>query len=338
MLRKKNVLFKVMGSTEMGLGHINRCLTLVRSLPKSWRATIMVNNDPLVEQFLGNIDLSSDTGLGVEVLLESQIDCYKSSVDLLIFDQLGKNRSLLKALKEEFNCVVVAMDYFDYESEEVDIVINLFNQASEDSPSYGRIKCYEGLQFSIISQQFEAFKNKSIHLKENIQQVFILMGGGDAEMKTCEALELFKEVGPEVSIDVVIGPLCPHEGAIRLVAAQLSQTVEIYKSPNNIPELMAKADVAISGCATTFFELSFLGVPAIVLSQNMLENRFCHFLESQGLALYGKESLQSSWRKIARLEQRQDLVKTQMETFDGQGARRVLDAAGIPAPTNIIAA
>ena len=333
---KKSVLFKVMGSTEMGLGHINRCLTLVRALPENWRATLMVNNDPLVIKYLENIDLTFETGLGVKLLLESKASLFKSPVDVLIFDQLEKNTPLLKYFKDQFNCLTLALDYFDYKSNDVNIIVNLFNQGDQVASCDGAIKCYEGLEFAIISQKFAAYKNKTNQLKKQIQRVFILMGGGDPNIKTGEALELFKKVAPGVKIDVVIGPLCTHEAAILAMARQLRQTVEIHKNPDNIPELMGKADVAISGCATTFFELSFVGVPAIILSQNPLEDRFCHFLESQGLALYGKESLLDSWNKICYLEQRQALVRVQTETFDGEGPQRILKAAGIYSQMNTI--
>ena len=211
----------------------------------------------------------------------------------------------------------------------MDIIINLFNQSSEAPPVAGRIKYHEGLQFSIVSSRFKPYRNKRPPLKIVIQRAFILMGGGDPEMKTCEALELFKKVSSSVKVDVVIGPLCPHEKAIHAAAEQLSQTVRIYKNPKNLPQLMAKADVAISGCATTFFELSFLGVPAIVLSQNLFENRFCYFLQEQGLALYGNENLKKSWKLISQLERRQALVDAQMKTFDDKGASRILETAGV---------
>lgn len=283
---------------------------------------MLVNDAPLVRGLVYDPDIDMFWGSHRDVFREK-------TFDVVFFDQPVDDINFLRKAKDEPKCRIVALDYFNYRNNYVDVIINLFNQLSDNRPPERCAGYYEGLEFAVISPRFKRFRREDREVKDRIERVLIMMGGADPGLKTCQALDFLSECGFVLDVDVVIGPFCPHEKAIRQRALRMGNNVKVYRNPESLPELMSSADVAISGCGTTFFELSFLVTPAIVLSQNEMEHRFCKFLERKGVAIYGGDGLSVAWNFMRVDENRKNLVGHQMHIFDGMGAYRILKAAGI---------
>lgn len=316
------VLFKAEGSNKEGLGHISRCVSLIKELPSWWGSILMVNQTPLVQGFL--------SGLHVNIVYSQDDEKLRErTFKYIFFDQQKEDVPLLEHFKAEYNCTIVGLDYFNYSSPLVDIIINLFNHNNSEVLVNRSIKYYEGLKFAVIGPRFKQYRRQKRQVTPQIKRVLIMMGGADPGLRTCNALNLLNDCSGSLDVTVVIGPLCEHEQAFRQEAGRSPHHITFYKNPPHLPELMANADIAISGCATTFFELSFLGTPAIVLSQNEQEARFCSFLEEQGLAVYGEENPHKAWNWISKASNRKTLTQNQMHTFDGMGQNRILEVVNV---------
>jgi UDP-2,4-diacetamido-2,4,6-trideoxy-beta-L-altropyranose hydrolase len=317
---KQVVFFKAEGSSQIGLGHISRCVALIRSLPSHLCGVLVVNDDPLVKKFVGELRIDSVYGWDKKALQRYQALA-------LFYDH--DDIEALHEIRKDFKKNIIALDYFNYETPEVDIIVNLFNQAQMPCPQTSPVSYNEGLNFAIISTRFEKFRNPNRAASAQIERVLLMMGGADPGQLTVKALKFLDSYEPTLSIEIVIGSLNPHESVVRDESLSSHHHVTIHKAPHNLPELMSQVDVAISGCATTFFELSFVGTPAIVLSQNKRERRFAESLEKEKVAIWGDEDLDKSWEKLISFENRTTLVKRQMEVFDGEGPLRILKVAGI---------
>jgi UDP-2,4-diacetamido-2,4,6-trideoxy-beta-L-altropyranose hydrolase len=323
--QQQEVFFKAKGSNKIGFGHIRRCLALIQSLPSTWRGALILDQPELLD----------------EILSQHKVNVYPTTefferkhhnVKALIYDELTEDRDFIQKVRNKFRCRITALDYFNYVNPQVDVVINLFNQNTIISPSSSDLfEYYEGLQYSIIAPQFHKYRIADCQVKKNVEDLLIVMGGADPSAKTVDVLRFLasQKLPQNLHVNVVIGPLCIHEEVIRAESVLLNTQVTIHHSPSNLPGLMAKADLAISGCATTFFELSFLGTPAIVLSQNELEHRFCGFLEENGVAMYSQNDMLPVWSQMLLPERRSEFSRRQRKLFDGKGLYRILKCAGI---------
>ncbi|MGK5093311.1 hypothetical protein WDW89_15025 [Deltaproteobacteria bacterium TL4] len=319
------VLFKTEGSHVMGLGHVSRCLSLIKALPPSKTGILCVNEDALVLEFASARCGSVYSEQDVSKILEYPISA-------VIIDQLDRPWSLQKELCRQNQCKAIRLDYFVYDDPQADTIVNLYNQNSKCSPPT-HIPYYEGLQFALIGSQFYPHRQNERIVRESLEEVLIIMGGADPSGKTMEVLSFLNQLPIALRLNVVVGPLCPHGKLIEEIATHSPHLVKIHRSPANLPELMAAADLAISGCGTTSFELSYVGTPAIVLAQNEMEQRFCVFLESEGVAWNGHKSLRHAWELALQSEARSLIMKRQMIVFDGKGAQRILNIAEVlPTP------
>ncbi len=313
-------LFKTIGSTQIGLGHVSRCMTLIQALPSGWRGILMVENDPLVHQFAKSAE--------IELLDTSDVSILENErLDILFLDQLGQHWDALQKAPFYGNYRRIGLDYFNYEDPQVDIIINLFNQAREQPSS--DIDYHEGLRFALIASRFEAHRKRDKESRERVETVLIMMGGADPLAKTCDVLKFLNQRPTRFKVNIIVGPLCPHVKAINAIALESPHSVQVYKNPDNLLELMAASDLAISGCGTTLFELSYLGVPAIVLAQNSLEKKFCSFVEKEKVALCAQDDLEAAWKQMEPLALRKTLMRKQLDLFDGRGASRILETSGI---------
>jgi len=313
---KKNVLFKSYGSEKEGFGHISRCISLRKTLPDDWSGVFVVNINKFLEKFLLKFDI------------EFTYDFPEQDIDIIIIDQWKKENGLTKKLKKIYNCPIVRLDYYNYENPNVDTIINIFNHSNENPLQSQIINYYEGLKYAIIAPKFYNYQNK-LKPVESIDRVLIIMGGADPGLKTCEALDFFSKCSKILHIDIIIGPLSPFEDKIRKKAMQSPHYIKVYKNPSELPQIMANAHLAISGCGTTFFELSFMGIPAILMAQNQKENRFCEFLEKQKLCCFAKNDLTSAWKTMNDIDMRKKFIKRQLITFDGKGILHIQKAIGI---------
>lgn len=62
--------------------------------------------------------------------------------------------------------------------------------------------------------------------------------------------------------------------------------IDVYYDVNNMPELMSECDVALTSRGRTAYELAILGIPPIVLSQNVREEGHGLFVMKMDLCIW----------------------------------------------------
>jgi UDP-2,4-diacetamido-2,4,6-trideoxy-beta-L-altropyranose hydrolase len=101
-----------------------------------------------------------------------------------------------------------------------------------------------------------------------------------------------------------------------------------------MPELMANADVAISGAGSTCWEMCFLGLPSIVIDVAENQRPIAEELDRRGIAIHLGSSRDVTPEKIAAelktllaaRERRATMSETGRNLVDGRGAERVASA------------
>jgi len=139
-----------------------------------------------------------------------------------------------------------------------------------------------------------------------------------------------------LEVVVVIGGSNPHGGVLEQAAAGLNTrcAIRLVKNAMNMPELMAWADMAVSGAGTTCWEMCLLGLPALVV--DLAKNQFpvAQRLDELGVACHIGSSRDCSAAKIASKltellassETRSRMCSRGRELVDGRGASRVCAA------------
>jgi spore coat polysaccharide biosynthesis predicted glycosyltransferase SpsG len=132
--------------------------------------------------------------------------------------------------------------------------------------------CLLGPRYTLLRTEFLAQKNAIEKRTDRPRNILVTLGGADPDNITLKVVRaLLKMELEELKVNIVLGPSNPNtevlEREIEEVRKSGHTPMEAMRlvQQGNMPELMAKADVAISAGGSTCWELCFLGKPFLVI-------------------------------------------------------------------------
>lgn len=196
-----------------------------------------------------------------------------------------------------------------------------------------RVKIFlQGPKYALLRPEFGILRERSIknrHLRVP-QRMFVCLGGGDVTdetVKVLKALMTHKARWPFVT--VVMGSAAT---GLDHISAQLSEfkSGKLYVQPNNVAELMAEADCAITSSGSISWEKCCLGLPSIGLSIADNQNDTARALHEKGAQISTTidqipEALSKLTPKLLR-----NMSQRAAAICDGLGAMRVAGLMGKP--------
>ncbi|MGH2110312.1 cytidylyltransferase domain-containing protein [Aerococcus urinaeequi] len=261
-LSKKNILIRVEGYSEIGLGHVYRGLSLAYSL--------MDHNITFVTSSKSDLAIKKleDSFIKYEVIQEEhQLKeiIAKYDVDIVINDILNTSISYMEYLSQ-FSVRVVNFEDVGPGSALADAVINdLYAPQNTDS------KYYWGSKYYLLRDEF--LISKPSEFNEEVNNVFVIFGGVDPSNLTQKVLAAFEQINTneDVEFTVVVGPGYAEFEKIQDIAENSALNISVFKDVNNMAEMMKRSDIAISSQGRTMLELASMNVPTILMAQNERE-------------------------------------------------------------------
>lgn len=329
-----NILFKVMGSPEIGLGHVMRSLELAGELKKDWNGKVFFhcNSDKRVIEKIEDQYAVFLTKENVDVNADIADKVMRYDIDMLILDQMAEFMNLSRLVKlKKPDTLIVALDYFNYGNSYLDIILNLYNHnlnvpkpEEEFTGDY-----YEGLEYAIIRDSFGKYIDKEKRIQENVNEILVTFGGSDTSENTIKVLNLLNIVENTPKVNIVIGPMFKNKDRI-IEMAEKQDRYEIYQDAANMEELIFNADLGFIGSGTTLMEFCALGTPAIVMPQNEREQRFAEFFEKNNDAIRILKEGYTEEEKITLINEiisskeiREKMSRNQRQLIDGKGKERI---------------
>jgi spore coat polysaccharide biosynthesis predicted glycosyltransferase SpsG len=159
------------------------------------------------------------------------------------------------------------------------------------------------------------------------QSALVLMGGSDPHNLTPKVMVAFED--SNLSVTVVVGPGNENKSEINRTTSSVSCDFTIVRAPDDLPERMFAADIAVSGFGTTAYELMATRTPFIGIARTPLEQETARKVsdyvdiptfESNASVSEIKavrKSLQESHRRRTNFSNRFEAL------IDGNGAERI---------------
>ena len=214
--------------------------------------------------------------------LISIIKCYPDSVDLEItlktIDQLHSSQSWVVldgynfdadyqiGIKNNCNRLLIIDDVAHQEFYFADIILNQnISGTNVHYNCHDETKLLLGTDYVLLRDEFLKYKqrNKKIHPVAN--NILVTIGGSDPENVTLRVMNVLDKLKIEnLKIKVIIGSNNPNSNSLKKESKKLKHNIDLLYSPQDIPELMAWADVAVSSGGSTVWELAFMGLPSLV--------------------------------------------------------------------------
>lgn len=262
-MKKKNVLFNIIASNKVGLGHAYRSLTIANLIKKNYNIYFLVKKN--------HYETASKL-----FKKKYKIYVYNSSKELkkilkknfaiVINDRLDNSLSYMKILKK-FNCKIVNIEDNGTGLHLSDIKINELGDSNKNNNN----NIYYGYKYFLLRNEF-LIQNK-YKMRNRIKNILITFGGTDPSNYTLKTLIIINNlIDLNVKITIVVGPGYARKKSLKNYLKKInSNNVNFYDSTGLMAKLMSNADLAICSNGRTLIELAFMRVPSITISQNHRE-------------------------------------------------------------------
>ena len=337
----KRLIIRADASTQIGSGHVMRCLALAQAWNDQGGETILV----LAEQILAlesKLIAEGITLVYLETTIGSDEDAQqtasianKYAASWVVVDGYQFGAKYQKELKG-FGLKILFLDdnghaehYFS------DLVLN--QNISADINIYSSREPYTqlllGTEYTLLRRDFLKWREWKRLVIPNAYKILVTLGGSDPEnvtLKVIQSLSLIQN--NNLDIVVVIGGTNPNYEQLTSFTKNSLLSISLQINVGNMDELMAWADIAIAAGGSTNWELAFMGLPSIVITIADNQKAIAAELDRQGVII------NLGWHQDVTVEQigfvlrelisdrpkRETMSKKGRELVDGNGAKRVI--------------
>ena len=143
-----------------------------------------------------------------------------------------------------------------------------------------------GCQYVMLRREFVDHPRSRQLAPETARRILVTLGGADPENDTLRVVRALKRMdAPQMEARIIVGPANPYVRHLFEATQDVDFSVDIIQNPDNMPTLMAWADMAISAAGGTCWELAFLGVPNLMLVIADNQRKAAEILAKQGAAI-----------------------------------------------------
>jgi len=191
-----------------------------------------------------------------------------------------------------------------------------------------------GTHYVLLRREFKKWQEWRREISETAKKVLVTMGGGDPDNVTMKVVQALKQINISgLEAQIVIGPANPN---IQTLEREILDhtNLQLIMNVTNMPELMAWADIAVAAGGSTCWELSFMGLPnlLIILANNQVD-------VATGLHKHGLSINMGWFNNISALDiakslndvmissdNRKKMHSAGKNNIDGQGSERIINA------------
>lgn len=355
----QRIVFRADASTEIGLGHVMRCLTLADEL-RAREADIAF----ICREHAGFLPrLITDRGYGLSIL-PSSADGEKGPTDLahgdwlgvplaqevaevstllqgdtdwLVMDHYALDRRWQQAMRPRAKRILVIDDLAD-RAHDCDVLLD--QTLGRQETDYGRLvpadaRLLLGSRFALLRPAFAKARAASLAWRSertHPERLIVSMGGVDRlnfSARIIDALAGYIDA-ERLHVTVILGPTAPWRDVVADHAAKAPFPVELAIDPPDIAALLAHGDLAIGGGGGGAWERCAVGLPSVVVVMADNQVNGAKQLQAAGASVTVatpdlEQSLPLLIDQIVQKGALPAMSKAAAAILDGLGAPRVAD-------------
>lgn len=354
------ITFRADASTQIGTGHVMRCLTLADALAREGATCRFISREHPGHLFetirarghqLAAIPVRPGTPSGNAEPLprhspwlgatwqddarETIARLVEAPPDWLVVDHYALDVRWEKAVHPHCRSLMVIDDLADRPHTGELLLDQNLGRSDDDYEGLVTRDCtvLAGASYALLRSEFATLRTVSLQRRQQrrIGQLLVALGGVDKDNATCQVLAGLATCAlpRDCKIAVALGPKAPWVSRVREAAAQLPWPVSVHVGAENMAQLMADSDLAIGAAGTMAWERCAVGLPTltVVLADN--QQAGADALASTGASITLPSPLSSAALSEAVARVMAPGVLAQMEhaaaaVTDGTGVQRVL--------------
>lgn len=334
-----NLLIRTDASIAIGTGHVMRCLALAQAWQDVGGSAVfaMAESTPavkarLVSEGLSVVAISGEVG-SPEDARQTRAVAEEANANWIVADGYRFESKYQRTLKDGGQRLLVLDDYGHSDHYTADVVLNQNVLASERQ--YARREPYTrlllGSTYALLRREFLAWRDWKRVITPLCRRLLIMMGGSDPENVTAKVIEASLQFESLEKI-VVVGGSNPHWSNLGKLSAH-DKSIMLLKNADDMPKLMAEADVAISAAGSTCWELCFMALPSLLIDVAGNQTTVARELDRLGCAVHlgnqkvKRATISANLQRVADSpEPRESMSERSRKLVDGLGTQRVINA------------
>ncbi len=350
------VIFRTDTSSQIGTGHLMRCLTLAKALQKTNVEIIficqkltsdletLISNAGFILKVLDykkntNLDdLAHAAWLGV-----SQVDDANATVQLIgdvmmdwvVVDHYALDYRWHQKLKPYTKNIMVIDDIAD-RTHDCDVLLDQNYYEDMKSRYEGKVSkdcnLLLGPTYALLRDEFQEARKYCKIRSGVIKNILVNFGGVDEKNYTEKAITALSAITEhKFDVNVVIGTQHPMKEDIQKLCNEYGYLCHVQTE--EMAKLMIIADLAIGASGATSWERCAMALPSITFSLAKNQDEIAKSLESKGVAFFLKESVNFTSADLNKIlaglfHDKQVLKKMSQNAYalvDGMGANKVAE-------------
>ena len=261
VLKRKRIVFNVIGSVAIGMGHIYHSLALAHEITDHEVIFVCHEKYEVAVEKIASMDykvISTKNTLNTVLELKP---------DLVINDILNTEKNYIIELQTQ-NIKVVNFEDLGDGSQYADLV---FNELYDTPQCVGNNYLW-GYEYLALRDEFTTAKPHK--MVDTISEILISFGGTDQNNLTLLTLKSILEICLQFSIKIhiVCGSAYRFQGELESYIKQCNyKKTELHIASNSISKIMEKTELAISSNGRTVYELAHMNIPSIIVSHHERE-------------------------------------------------------------------
>lgn len=352
-----HIAFRCDASTQIGTGHVMRCLTLANALKEQGPVCTFISREHpghlaskikqaghllvLLPAPAGDISATADLytqwlGASRQTDAEQTLKVLDGQTfDWLIVDHYGLDAQWENRIRVVAKHILVIDDLAN-RPHDCDLLLDQnLGRKAEDYAEWvsPTTQLFIGPQYALLRPEFAQWREYSLKRRQNpeLNNILVTLGGVDKDNVTSQVLDALAQASlpAHCSVTVVMGDTSPWLQAVQDKAKQQPYVCDVLCGVNNMAELMANSDLAIGAAGSTSWERCCLGLPtiALVLAENQLT--IMDGLDKTKAAwVSGKAEIESVERYLRKAMMSPDsltnMSKVAAHLTNGQGASMVI--------------
>ncbi len=284
-------IFRCDGTQETGLGHVSRCIALAEAFQdKGCESVFLGNYTRAATEMISNAgfnfkDIQIETG-GTVDSHEILKHINEHNADGIIVDSYLIDNPYLDAIEQQGTPVILIDDFKKLQCYKYTAIINFTVNAENLKYPCKNRACMLGPANFLARRGLRSLRSQS-QIKDSdgrSENILVTMGGVDPDNLTAEVVYSLLDVVPRVRVKVVVGNGYRHKEMLIRLVDKFENGSNVVEQRPDLAELFYWCDICICAGGLTKYEAAYLGVPALVMSQNEEQAQETVYFAKLGLA------------------------------------------------------
>jgi len=331
-----NIGLRADGSASEGLGHLQRQLTLARTLRErfAWSPVFLTSTPDELQSLMMNRDEFTFYSISSEPAVAEL--CQSLSLSLLLCDLKDAiSSSSVQQIQKTGTKVWLYSNTGDGRKVAEQNIFAFSHVASKLVDDYATLSCLASHDNTMMPVEFVRARKLAVDRPvSEICRLFVSMGGADEPFLTGQIVDALKGLEQKIELSLVVGFSFCHQAELEEKLASVDFPYRIYKTPEHFSSLAAQADLAITQMGNTLAELNCLGTATLLLNSTEFHSKVADYYSEDGSAVnlglasdFNSTQLQkiiASW--LSDKSGRHALRDAGLKKIDGRGVVRVANA------------